>query len=130
MWTGKTGDWNTANTWGATDIAVWWIEEADCVWEASTPEDEPTHIYRLALLDFDYEMGYLLRVNNAPTHTYDYIAIYQRHCGAGEITVQWANMPHTFNDPERPSTSTVVSWWAAWVEGVQEYDSEQRALRH
>lgn len=51
-------------------------------------------------LDFDYEMSYLLEVRSGDDgRSVDYLFGYEKHAGAVDITVEWANSPKRLEEP-------------------------------
>jgi hypothetical protein len=86
-------------------------------------------IHRQAVLDFDYEMGYLLevRAKDEPGEhmKIDWLFVYIKHGGCKEITTEWAQAPIHFDwmnadhDAIRRHNIEVIHRWVDWVYAVR-----------
>jgi len=75
-----------------------------------------TYVFLSGYQDLDYEQAFLLTVcTQTDEETWvDYLSVYQRHAGIGNLDVEWAQKSHRFFDRGNHRVEA-LHWWVDLV---------------
>jgi len=111
-----------------TQLAHQWLDGGrEPEWRAS----DGSAVYRFAVIDFDYLMGYLLRVTAPKTGVVDLLAVFVRHGRhpdrGWDLDAEWHQVPRRFFDGDPEWLADGHHWFVDWTFGrAEDYGERMR----